>query len=70
MLAKGYEREFAERCFGQIEAREYGFPESMLPACDPRLCLGLVEMPLSRPFRRRAAQRQPMGFLFAGANRA
>jgi len=29
MLAKGYEREFAERCFGQIEGfGEYGFPES------------------------------------------
>jgi DNA-directed DNA polymerase III PolC len=29
MLAKGYEREFAESCFGQIEGfGEYGFPES------------------------------------------
>ena len=29
MLAKGYERAFAERCFGQIEGfGEYGFPES------------------------------------------
>jgi error-prone DNA polymerase len=29
MLAKGYEREFAEGCFGQIEGfGEYGFPES------------------------------------------
>jgi len=29
MLAKGYPREFAERCFGQIEGfGEYGFPES------------------------------------------
>jgi error-prone DNA polymerase len=29
MLARGYEREFAERCFGQIEGfGEYGFPES------------------------------------------
>jgi error-prone DNA polymerase len=29
MLAKGYEREFAERCFHQIEGfGEYGFPES------------------------------------------
>jgi len=29
MLAKGYERSFAERCFGQIEGfGEYGFPES------------------------------------------
>ncbi len=29
MLANGYEREFAERCFGQIEGfGEYGFPES------------------------------------------
>jgi error-prone DNA polymerase len=29
MVAKGYEREFAERCFGQIEGfGEYGFPES------------------------------------------
>jgi error-prone DNA polymerase len=29
MLAKGYQREFAERCFGQIEGfGEYGFPES------------------------------------------
>ncbi len=29
MLAKGYERDFAERCFGQIEGfGEYGFPES------------------------------------------
>ena len=29
MVAKGYERAFAERCFGQIEGfGEYGFPES------------------------------------------
>ena len=29
MLAKGYARDFAERCFGQIEGfGEYGFPES------------------------------------------
>ena len=29
MAAKGYEREFAERCFRQIEGfGEYGFPES------------------------------------------
>ena len=29
MVANGYEREFAERCFGQIEGfGEYGFPES------------------------------------------
>jgi DNA-directed DNA polymerase III PolC len=29
MLAKGYERDFAERCFSQIEGfGEYGFPES------------------------------------------
>jgi error-prone DNA polymerase len=29
MLARGYERDFAERCFGQIEGfGEYGFPES------------------------------------------
>ena len=29
MLANGYEREFAERCFQQIEGfGEYGFPES------------------------------------------
>jgi error-prone DNA polymerase len=29
MLTRGYEREFAERCFGQIEGfGEYGFPES------------------------------------------
>lgn len=29
MLAKGYQRDFAERCFGQIEGfGEYGFPES------------------------------------------
>jgi error-prone DNA polymerase len=29
MLARGYEQDFAERCFGQIEGfGEYGFPES------------------------------------------
>jgi len=29
MLARGYQRDFAERCFGQIEGfGEYGFPES------------------------------------------
>ena len=29
MVARGYEREFAERCFRQIEGfGEYGFPES------------------------------------------
>ena len=64
MVARGYDRDFAQRCFDQIEGfGDYGFPEShaasFAHAC---LCLGLDQVPLSRGLRLRAAQLQPMGF--------
>ena len=72
MLAKGYPRDFAERCFSQIEGfGEYGFPGK--PCGELRaagLCLGLAQMPLSRRVRGGAAQRAADGFLRAGADRA
>ena len=49
MVARGYERDFAERCFKQIEGfGEYGFPEShACQLCAFGLCVGLVEASLS-----------------------
>ena len=72
MLANGYARDFAERCFHQIEGfGEYGFPESHAASFALLgLRLGLAEVPLSRRLRRRAAQRAADGLLRAGADRA
>ena len=72
MIANNYEKEFAERCFKQIEGfGEYGFPESHAASfAHPGLCLVLGEMPLPRGLRRRPAQRPADGLLCAGADRA
>jgi error-prone DNA polymerase len=45
MAKNGYDRDFAERCFRQIEGfGEYGFPEShAAKLCAPRLCLVLAQ---------------------------
>ena len=72
MVARDYPRDFAERCFSQIEGfGEYGFPGK--PRRELRaagLRLGLAEMPLSGRVRGCAAQRAADGLLRAGADRA
>ena len=72
MVANGYERDFAERCFHQIEGfGEYGFPGK--PRGELRasgLCLGLAQVPLPGRLLRRAPQRPADGLLRAGADRA
>ena len=72
MVANGYAREFAERCFQQIEGfGTYGFPEiprRQLRA--PGLRLLLAEVPLSGSVRLRAAQQPADGLLCAGPDRA
>ena len=65
MVARGYEREFAERCFQQIEGfGAYGFPESHAASFALLVYAScLAEMPLSRRFRLAALlNSQPMGF--------
>ena len=72
MVGNGYEREFAERCFKQIEGfGEYGFPESHA-ASFAILVYDLVlgEVALPRGLRRRPAQLPADGFLCAGPARA
>ena len=72
MLANGYERYFAERCFHQIEGfGEYGFPESHAASFAlSGLRFGLAEVPLSGRVRRGALERAADGLLRAGADRA
>ena len=72
MATKGYERDFAERCFRQIEGfGEYGFPESHAASFAlHRLRLLLDEVPLSGRVRRRDAQFPAARLLCAGATRA
>ena len=72
MVARGYERDFAERCFEQIKGfGSYGFPESHAAVLRPAgLCLGLDQMPPSGGVRLRAAQFAADGLLCAGADRA
>ena len=72
MVGNGYEREFAERCFKQIEGfGEYGFPESHA-ASFAILVYDLVlgEALLPRGLRRRPAQLPADGLLCAGPARA
>ena len=72
MIANGYARDFAERCFKQIEGfGNYGFPEiarGQLRAAGLRL--GLAEMPPPGRVRLRAAEQPADGFLCAGPDRA
>ena len=72
MLANGYARDFAERCFGQIEGfGEYGFPESHAASFALLVyASSLAEMPLPGRLRGGAAQRPADGLLRAGADRA
>ena len=72
MTTRGYERAFAENCFGQIEGfGEYGFPESHAASFALLgLCLGVDQMPLSRRILRGHHQQPADGFLSAGAARA
>ena len=68
-LQRGYEKDFAERCFKQIEGfGEYGFPEShaaVLRAAG--LCLLLVQGLLSRRLLRGDPELPADGLLPAGA---
>ena len=72
MVANGYARDFAERCFQQIEGfGTYGFPgipRRQLRA--PGLRLVLAEVPLPGRVRLRAAQQPADGLLRAGPDRA
>ena len=71
MVANGYERDFAERCFHQIEGfGEYGFPgEPRRELRAARLCLGLDQTPLPRGLRLRAAEQPAHGLLRPGPDR-
>ncbi len=68
MVERGYDRVFAEHCFGQIEGfGEYGFPESHAASFALLgLCLGVHQMPLSGRVLRRHSQQPANGFLSAG----
>ena len=70
--ARGYDAEFAERCFSQIRGfGEYGFPGKPRGELrEPGLCLMLDEVLLPGRVRRRAAQQPADGILCAGADRA
>ena len=72
MTARGYDRDFAENCFGQIEGfrriRLSGKPRGEF--CAAGLCLGVDQMPLSGRILRRHPQQPADGFLSAGAARA
>ncbi|WP_342365239.1 hypothetical protein [Paracoccus ravus] len=58
MVARGYEQDFAERTFRQLEGfGSYGFPRA------DRLCLGLAQMLASRRLLRGASKRPADGVL-------
>ena len=71
MAANGYDRDFATRCFSQIEGfGTYGFPESHAASFALLgLRLGLDQMLLSRNLRLRLAQQPADGVLRPGADR-
>ncbi len=65
MVARGYDPDFAQRCFDQIKGfGEYGFPESHAASfAHPRLCLELAQMPFPGGLSPAALlNSQPMGF--------
>jgi error-prone DNA polymerase len=64
MVARGYERDFAERCFKQIEGfGTYGFPgKPCRELRAARLCLGVDQAPSSGRVRLRAAEFAADGF--------
>ena len=64
MTARGYEREFAERCFKQIEGfGEYGFPESHAASFALLVYASCwIKCHLSRRVRAALLNTQPMGF--------
>ena len=72
MVGNNYEREFAERCFKQIEGfGEYGFPESHAASFAILVYVSSwVKYYLPRGLRRRPAQLPADGLLCAGAARA
>jgi error-prone DNA polymerase len=64
MIARGYDPDFAARCFNQIKGfrriRLSRKPRGQL--CAAGLCLVLAEMPLPGGLRLRLLNSQPMGF--------
>ena len=71
MVARGYERAFAERCFQQIEGfGEYGFPESHAASFALLVyASSLDQVPLPGRLLRRAPQRPADGLLRPGPDR-
>ena len=72
MVGNGYEREFAERCFSQIEGfGEYGFPESHAASFAHLVYVSVVDqVALPRRVLRRDPQQPAHGLLPAGPARA
>jgi DNA polymerase III alpha subunit len=68
MVRNGYDRDFAEHCFRQIEGfGEYGFPESHAASFALLgLCLLLAQVPLPGCVLRRHSQLPADGVLCAG----
>ncbi len=71
MTQRGYTKDFAERCFKQIEGfGDYGFPRKPRRQFRPaRLCLGMDQGPLPGRLRRRAAELAADGLLRPGTDR-
>ena len=72
MIENGYDRDFAERCFKQIQGfSTYGFPEIPRRQLRPhRLRQQLPQVPLARRLPRRDPQQSADGLLQAGPTRA
>ncbi len=72
MVARGYDREFAERCFHQIEGfGEYGFPESHAASFALLVYVSAwLKCHYPGGVRLRAAQQPAHGLLRPGADRA
>ena len=72
MIARGYDRSFAERCFAQIRGfGEYGFPESHAASFAHLVYVSvLAQVSLSGGVRVRAFEFAAHGFLRSGADRA
>ena len=72
MSSNGYDREFAERTFEQIQGfGEYGFPESHAASFALLVyVIGVDQAPSPRRVLLRTAQQPADGFLRAGADRS
>jgi error-prone DNA polymerase len=72
MVARGYDREFAERCFNQIKGfGEYGFPESHAASFAKLVYISSwIKCHHPAVFACALLNAQPMGFYAPGADRA